>query len=89
MEYIQNPCIALAAYVAMCNKFNICIEWRSSDYCCKYCVTKYTAYAEEIKGALKHELLQVKDNAMYFRVVCYIEIYRISWSAYFETSQYI
>ncbi|NXH17172.1 OTOG protein, partial [Bucco capensis] len=32
-EYIGNPCISLAAYVAMCNKFNICIEWRSSDYC--------------------------------------------------------
>ncbi|XP_053101565.1 otogelin [Hemicordylus capensis] len=32
-EYMQNPCIALAAYVAMCNKFNICIEWRSPDYC--------------------------------------------------------
>ncbi|NWT33361.1 OTOG protein, partial [Cardinalis cardinalis] len=32
-EYIQNPCASLAAYVAMCNKFNICIEWRSSDYC--------------------------------------------------------
>uniref|UniRef100_A0A8B9E9X0 Otogelin n=1 Tax=Anser cygnoides TaxID=8845 RepID=A0A8B9E9X0_ANSCY len=32
-KYIQNPCISLAAYVAMCNKFNICIEWRSSDYC--------------------------------------------------------
>ncbi|XP_042315379.1 otogelin [Sceloporus undulatus] len=32
-EYIQNPCIALAAYVAMCNKFNVCIEWRSSSYC--------------------------------------------------------
>ncbi|NWW99884.1 OTOG protein, partial [Caloenas nicobarica] len=32
-EYIQNQCISLAAYVAMCNKFNICIEWRSSDYC--------------------------------------------------------
>ncbi|NXN97592.1 OTOG protein, partial [Rhinopomastus cyanomelas] len=32
-EYIQNPCISLAAYVAMCNKFHICIEWRSSDYC--------------------------------------------------------
>ncbi|XP_075611145.1 otogelin [Balearica regulorum gibbericeps] len=32
-EYIQNPCISLAAYVAMCNKFSICIEWRSSDYC--------------------------------------------------------
>uniref|UniRef100_A0A674KEL8 Otogelin n=1 Tax=Terrapene triunguis TaxID=2587831 RepID=A0A674KEL8_9SAUR len=33
VEYIQNPCVALAAYVAMCNKFNICIKWRSSDYC--------------------------------------------------------
>ncbi|KAM6274442.1 otogelin [Porphyrio hochstetteri] len=33
IEYIQNPCISLAAYVAMCNKFNICIEWRSPDYC--------------------------------------------------------
>ncbi|XP_074853854.1 otogelin [Carettochelys insculpta] len=33
VEYIQNPCVALAAYVAMCNKFNICIEWRSSEYC--------------------------------------------------------
>ncbi|NXY23003.1 OTOG protein, partial [Atrichornis clamosus] len=32
-EYIRNPCASLAAYVAMCNKFNICIEWRSSDYC--------------------------------------------------------
>ncbi|NXP08042.1 OTOG protein, partial [Thinocorus orbignyianus] len=32
-EYIRNPCISLSAYVAMCNKFNICIEWRSSDYC--------------------------------------------------------
>ncbi|XP_068541262.1 otogelin [Anas acuta] len=32
-KYIQNPCVSLAAYVAMCNKFNICIEWRSSDYC--------------------------------------------------------
>ncbi|NXF28498.1 OTOG protein, partial [Nyctibius bracteatus] len=32
-EYIRNPCISLAAYVAMCNKFNICIEWRSADYC--------------------------------------------------------
>ncbi|XP_054825974.1 otogelin [Eublepharis macularius] len=32
-EYIQNPCVALAAYVSMCNKFNICIEWRHSNYC--------------------------------------------------------
>uniref|UniRef100_A0A8D0C7V5 Otogelin n=1 Tax=Salvator merianae TaxID=96440 RepID=A0A8D0C7V5_SALMN len=36
-EYIQNPCIALAAYVAMCNKFNICIEWRNSNYCAFPC----------------------------------------------------
>uniref|UniRef100_A0A8C3U2L1 Otogelin n=1 Tax=Catharus ustulatus TaxID=91951 RepID=A0A8C3U2L1_CATUS len=33
IEYIRNPCVSLAAYVAMCNKFNICIDWRSSDYC--------------------------------------------------------
>ncbi|KAL2310169.1 hypothetical protein Nmel_006412 [Mimus melanotis] len=32
-EYIRNPCVSLAAYVAMCNKFNVCIEWRSSDFC--------------------------------------------------------
>ncbi|XP_062974484.1 otogelin [Elgaria multicarinata webbii] len=36
-EYIQNPCIALTAYVAMCNKFSICIEWRSSNYCSFLC----------------------------------------------------
>ncbi|XP_054587778.2 otogelin [Nothobranchius furzeri] len=32
-EYVKNQCVALAAYVASCHKFNICIEWRSSDYC--------------------------------------------------------
>ncbi|XP_075423815.1 otogelin isoform X2 [Ascaphus truei] len=32
-EYLQSPCKALTAYVSMCHKFNICIEWRSSDYC--------------------------------------------------------
>ncbi|XP_034155631.2 otogelin [Pangasianodon hypophthalmus] len=32
-EYVNNPCLALAAYVASCHKFNICIEWRSPDYC--------------------------------------------------------
>uniref|UniRef100_A0A4W3IJQ2 Otogelin n=1 Tax=Callorhinchus milii TaxID=7868 RepID=A0A4W3IJQ2_CALMI len=31
--FVSNPCSALAAYVAVCNKFNICIEWRKSDYC--------------------------------------------------------
>uniref|UniRef100_A0A3Q1ET69 Otogelin n=1 Tax=Acanthochromis polyacanthus TaxID=80966 RepID=A0A3Q1ET69_9TELE len=32
-EYVNNQCVALAAYVASCHKFNICIEWRSPDYC--------------------------------------------------------
>ncbi|KAI5630251.1 otogelin, partial [Silurus asotus] len=32
-EYVNNPCVALAVYVASCYKFNICIEWRSPDYC--------------------------------------------------------
>ncbi|MGH0122627.1 UNVERIFIED_CONTAM: hypothetical protein FKN15_029056 [Acipenser sinensis] len=34
-EYVKSPCTALAAYVAACHKFSICIEWRSPDYCCK------------------------------------------------------
>nr|XP_055062769.1 otogelin isoform X3 [Misgurnus anguillicaudatus] len=33
MEYVKKPCIALAAYAASCHKFNICIEWRSPDFC--------------------------------------------------------
>ncbi|XP_069021761.1 otogelin [Embiotoca jacksoni] len=32
-EYVNNQCVALAAYVASCHKFNICIEWRGPDYC--------------------------------------------------------
>ncbi|KAM4596027.1 otogelin-like, partial [Polymixia lowei] len=32
-EYVNNLCVALAAYVASCHKFNVCIEWRSPDYC--------------------------------------------------------
>ncbi|XP_069382390.1 otogelin isoform X2 [Paralichthys olivaceus] len=32
-EYVNNQCVALAAYVALCHKFNICIEWRSPDHC--------------------------------------------------------
>ncbi|KAM8894367.1 otogelin isoform 2-T2 [Spinachia spinachia] len=32
-EYVNNQCVALAAYVASCHKFNICIEWRRRDYC--------------------------------------------------------
>ncbi|XP_075934670.1 otogelin [Anarhichas minor] len=32
-EYVNNQCVALAAYVASCHKFNICIEWRRPDYC--------------------------------------------------------
>ncbi|KAJ7994558.1 hypothetical protein DPEC_G00250710 [Dallia pectoralis] len=33
VEYVNNPCVALAAYAASCHKFNVCIEWRSPDYC--------------------------------------------------------
>ncbi|XP_062845430.1 otogelin [Trichomycterus rosablanca] len=32
-EYVNNPCVALAAYVASCYKFNICIEWRNPNFC--------------------------------------------------------
>ncbi|KAL4622712.1 otogelin [Arapaima gigas] len=32
-EYVKNPCVSLAAYVASCHKFNVCIEWRRTDYC--------------------------------------------------------
>ncbi|XP_019375523.1 PREDICTED: otogelin [Gavialis gangeticus] len=45
VEYIQNPCVAQAAYVAMCNKFNICIEWRSSDYCPFSCSENFSYQA--------------------------------------------
>ncbi|XP_013917160.1 PREDICTED: otogelin [Thamnophis sirtalis] len=41
-EYIQDPCLALSAYVAMCNKFNICIEWRNSSYCSFPCPEGFT-----------------------------------------------
>ncbi|XP_040451149.1 otogelin-like protein [Falco naumanni] len=30
-------CDALSAYVALCNKFNICIKWRTPDYCSLSC----------------------------------------------------
>ena len=34
--YFWNyECDALSAYVALCNKFDICIPWRTPDYCCK------------------------------------------------------
>uniref|UniRef100_F6U4F8 Otogelin n=1 Tax=Ornithorhynchus anatinus TaxID=9258 RepID=F6U4F8_ORNAN len=32
-ELVQHPCMALTAYVAMCNKFDVCVEWRSPHYC--------------------------------------------------------
>ncbi|XP_051885648.1 otogelin-like [Pristis pectinata] len=31
--FVHNHCSALGAYVALCNKFNICLEWRKPDYC--------------------------------------------------------
>ncbi|RXM31767.1 Otogelin [Acipenser ruthenus] len=36
-EYVKSPCTALAAYVAACHKFSVCIEWRSPDYCSFMC----------------------------------------------------
>ncbi|KAM7177636.1 otogelin-like protein [Macrochelys suwanniensis] len=36
--YFWNyECDALSAYVALCNKHNICIKWRSPDYCSLGC----------------------------------------------------
>nr|XP_021135537.1 otogelin-like protein isoform X4 [Columba livia] len=36
--YFWNyECDALSAYVALCNKHNICIKWRTSDYCSLSC----------------------------------------------------
>lgn len=32
-KYVQQPCVALTVYVAMCHKFHVCIEWRRSDHC--------------------------------------------------------
>lgn len=32
-KYVQQPCVALTVYVAMCHKFHVCIDWRRSDYC--------------------------------------------------------
>uniref|UniRef100_G3RGH6 Otogelin like n=1 Tax=Gorilla gorilla gorilla TaxID=9595 RepID=G3RGH6_GORGO len=36
--YFWNyECDALSAYVALCNKFDICIQWRTPDYCSLSC----------------------------------------------------
>lgn len=41
--YFWNyECDALSAYVALCNKHNICIKWRTPDYCCKQIAIFYT-----------------------------------------------
>lgn len=34
-EYVNNQCVALAAYAASCHKFNVCTEWRRPDRCRK------------------------------------------------------
>ncbi|XP_028291224.1 otogelin isoform X1 [Gouania willdenowi] len=33
MEYVTNQCVALSAYVALCHKFNLCVEWRGAELC--------------------------------------------------------
>ncbi|XP_066109952.1 otogelin [Saccopteryx bilineata] len=44
-KYVQQPCVALAVYVAMCHKFHVCIEWRRSDYCPFLCSSDSTYQA--------------------------------------------
>uniref|UniRef100_A0A8C5ICJ9 Otogelin n=1 Tax=Junco hyemalis TaxID=40217 RepID=A0A8C5ICJ9_JUNHY len=61
-EYIQNPCVSLAAYVAMCNKFNICIDWRSSDYCPFPCSENFS-YQPCIAACEVPESCENKDGA--------------------------
>ncbi|XP_036060023.1 LOW QUALITY PROTEIN: otogelin [Onychomys torridus] len=41
-KYVQQPCVALTVYVAMCHKFHVCIEWRGSDYCPFLCSSDST-----------------------------------------------
>ncbi|XP_050569179.1 otogelin-like protein [Cygnus atratus] len=36
-HFLNYECDALSAYVALCNKHNICIKWRTSDYCSLNC----------------------------------------------------
>ncbi|OXB73912.1 UNVERIFIED_CONTAM: hypothetical protein H355_008107 [Colinus virginianus] len=47
--YFWNyECDALSAYVALCNKHNICIKWRTPDYCWKtVCVKVALFYIEQ------------------------------------------
>ncbi|KAG8439516.1 hypothetical protein GDO86_005641, partial [Hymenochirus boettgeri] len=35
--FLNYECDALSAYVALCNKHNICIRWRTNDYCSLTC----------------------------------------------------
>ncbi|XP_075712901.1 otogelin-like protein [Rhinoderma darwinii] len=35
--FLNYECDALSAYVALCNKHNICIRWRTQDYCSLPC----------------------------------------------------
>eukprot|EP00069_Balaena_mysticetus_P000779 bmy_03611T0 len=44
-KYVQQPCVALTVYVAMCHKFHVCIKWRRSDYCPFLCPSDSTYQA--------------------------------------------
>lgn len=66
--YFWNyECDALSAYVALCNKHNICIKWRTPDYCCKQIAIFYTptqlyttaVFSDELKIYLFLLLLEV------------------------------
>ncbi|XP_073940124.1 otogelin-like protein isoform X9 [Castor canadensis] len=36
-DFWNYECDALSAYVALCNKFDVCIQWRTPDYCSLSC----------------------------------------------------
>lgn len=71
--YFWNyECDALSAYVALCNKHNICIKWRTPDYCCKQTamfynpVWLYTAavFSEELKIYFFLLLLELQSHSI-------------------------
>lgn len=61
-EYVNNQCVALAAYVASCHKFNICIEWRSPDYCREISIMLFKLVWIKIKNSNQSEVDKGEDD---------------------------
>ncbi|XP_074758904.1 otogelin-like protein isoform X8 [Athene noctua] len=69
--YFWNyECDALSAYVALCNKHNICIKWRTPDYCCKQIAMFYTPMWLYTAAVFSDEL------SIYFFLLLFIELSR-------------